>query len=106
MIEEKKQEEQNVSLNKSQTMPRTNAGKSDSYLDRPDSGFDSKDEESLGQQAGSKILPKSGPTVADLNKQAEEDSSNGSSPDTPGIKISRQAPIRQPVLRKRRLNLH
>ena len=84
---------------------RTATGESESG-DRPDSGFDSKDEEdikltsvlasqhqaqisqAISEEAGIRTAS-SGDTSPELSAMAE---------------ISRQAPIRQPVMRKRRLN--
>ena len=72
----------------------------ESEADRPDSGFDSKDEEEVKlaslhtAQVSEAISEEAGIRTA---------SSGDTSPDV-SVEISRQAPIRQPVFRKRRLH--
>ena len=81
------------------TSRRLGTGESESG-DRPDSGFDSKDEEEVKtamihqSQFSEAISEEAGVRTA---------SSGDTSPDL-AVEISRQAPIRQPVVRKRRLN--
>ncbi len=78
--------------------------------DRPDSGFDSNREEAASMSA---TAATTGATTAaaleeeemaaEAEAEAEEDSS-ASSPEA--AEMSRRAPIRQPVFRKRRTHLH
>merc|ERR1711879_1067286 len=71
-----------------------------SEADRPDSGFDSKDEEEVKlvslhtQSLSEAISEEAGIRTA---------SSGDTSPDV-SVEISRQAAIRQPIFRKRRIN--
>ena len=68
--------------------------------DRPDSGFDSKDEDEVK-------LIQHNPQVSEvISEEAaiRTASSGDTSPELAAGQISRQAPIRQPVLRKRRLH--
>ena len=98
-----------------------------SECDRPDSGFDSKDEDetknvSISQQqqqrherhesetvsektSGGVTLRHVSATISEENCRASSDASSSSSPDNVA-EISRQAPIRQPIFRKRRIQMN
>ena len=73
--------------------------------DRPDSGFDSKDEDEI--KLSSLMVQRE--HLSQFSEAISEEggvrtaSSGDTSPDVQ-VEISRQAPIRQPVMRKRRLN--
>lgn len=69
--------------------------------DRPDSGFDSKDEEEV--KTASMVHQLQFSEAISEEAGIRTASSGDTSPDL-AVEISRQAPIRQPVVRKRRLN--
>ena len=79
---------------------RLGPGESESG-DRPDSGFDSKDEEEVKTASMAHQLQFSEAISEEAGIRTA--SSGDTSPDM-AVEISRQAPIRQPVIRKRRLN--
>jgi len=83
------------------TSRRLGPGESESG-DRPDSGFDSKDEEEVKQPVLSVHQSQFSEAISE-EAGVRTASSGDTSPDL-AVEISRQAPIRQPVIRKRRLN--
>jgi len=83
------------------TSRRLGPGESESG-DRPDSGFDSKDEEEVKQPVLSVLQSQFSEAISE-EAGVRTASSGDTSPDL-AVEISRQAPIRQPVIRKRRLN--
>ena len=80
---------------------RLGPGESESG-DRPDSGFDSKDEEEV--KTGLAMIHQSQFSEAISEEAGVRTASSGDTSPDLAVEISRQAPIRQPVVRKRRLN--
>ena len=102
MLEEKRLKEEQLQVQQGQqSLPaalnkarsRNPSRRTGSEVDRPDSGFDSKDESSL--------VTLQAMHMRNVTDPIAESSGGGSSPE--GGEISRQAPNRQPIFRKRRL---
>ena len=124
MIEEKKSKD-NEEAGKNQTQPSISGNhhghRASDACDRPDSGFDSKDEDESGKNATgnqhqrhvSDTISEETSGVVTLHHTISEedkcrtpsDASSSSSPDNV-TEISRQAPIRQPIFRKRRIHMN
>ncbi len=87
-------------------LTRRRTGGGGSECDRPDSGFDSKDEEevkSMQQHQVSATISEEVAGTLTPGVRTASSSSGDTSPDVT-VEMSRQAPIRQPIFRKRRLH--